>query len=575
MNNIENQYTSKIEPPLRVESHADCKWDDEADVVIAGFGGAGVVAAIHALEAGARVIAVDRFSGGGATEKSGGVVYAGGTKYQHEAGYQDTAEEMFKYLSYEGTPVKLDTLRKFCESSAPNIAWLESHGVQFGSGVFEDRIAYPPDGYFLYYSGMEKFRSDHALVAPRGHRTLGKGATGKNYFKPLRETAERMGLCLKPHAPVRRLIVDGNDHVVGVEIHQIPEENWEEHQALFQRVDPYKMLNGADAEKAIAACREFEEAIPQTRRKIRATGGVILAAGGYNYNLELFGRYRPIVKETYPQLVRGGSMGCDGSGIELGTTVGGGLSHMDRLFVTKAISPPHEFIFGVLVNMEGQRFITEDGYLGNVGCAISEQSQTGAAWLILDRNTFWSGVKQAVWPLKNAVSWWGMPALLNLILGGTKRAPSIERLAGKIGIDPQALEKTIADFNAGAAHGTDAAHGKMKQHLRPVSDGPYYAVNLSINNKWGFSGTMPYGGLTVDEDTGAVTRENGTPIVGLYAAGRTAVGVCSESNFSGLSIADTVFSGRRAANAILRANNVVSLRGEADTGSSHLNTGVA
>jgi len=35
-------------------------------------------------------------------------------------------------------------------------------------------------------------------------------------------------------------------------------------------------------------------------------------------------------------------------------------------------------------------------------------------------------------------------------------------------------------------------------------------------------------------------------IDGLYSAGRTGVGLCSESNFSGLSIADTIFSGRRA-----------------------------
>lgn len=66
-------------------------------------------------------------------------------------------------------------------------------------------------------------------------------------------------------------------------------------------------------------------------------------------------------------------------------------------------------------------------------------------------------------------------------------------------------------------------------------------------------------GLTVDEDTGGVTRADGTVIGGLYAAGRTALGVCSESNFSGLSIADTVFSGRRAARAALRLNEPAGL----------------
>jgi 3-oxo-5alpha-steroid 4-dehydrogenase len=35
-------------------------------------------------------------------------------------------------------------------------------------------------------------------------------------------------------------------------------------------------------------------------------------------------------------------------------------------------------------------------------------------------------------------------------------------------------------------------------------------------------------------------------VPGLYAAGRTAVGLCSHSYVSGLSLADCVFSGRRA-----------------------------
>jgi predicted oxidoreductase len=57
---------------------------------------------------------------------------------------------------------------------------------------------------------------------------------------------------------------------------------------------------------------------------------------------------------------------------------------------------------------------------------------------------------------------------------------------------------------------------------------------------------MTLGGLVVDEDTGQVLRADGSVIEGLYAAGRNAVGVCSQSYVSGLSIADCVFSGRRA-----------------------------
>lgn len=57
---------------------------------------------------------------------------------------------------------------------------------------------------------------------------------------------------------------------------------------------------------------------------------------------------------------------------------------------------------------------------------------------------------------------------------------------------------------------------------------------------------LTLGGLVVAEDTGQVRRADGSVIDGLYAAGRSAVGVCSNSYVSGLSLADCVFSGRRA-----------------------------
>jgi len=50
----------------------------------------------------------------------------------------------------------------------------------------------------------------------------------------------------------------------------------------------------------------------------------------------------------------------------------------------------------------------------------------------------------------------------------------------------------------------------------------------------------------VNEDTGEVVREDGSVIRGLYAVGRTAVGVSSNGYMSGLAIADCVFTGRRA-----------------------------
>ena len=51
-----------------------------------------------------------------------------------------------------------------------------------------------------------------------------------------------------------------------------------------------------------------------------------------------------------------------------------------------------------------------------------------------------------------------------------------------------------------------------------------------------------------------VRRADGAVVPGLYAAGRTAVGLCSHSYVSGLSLADCVFSGRRAGRSAAAAN---------------------
>ncbi len=545
------EFTSNISMPLVLETPEDARWEYEADIVAVGFGGAGVVAALQAREHNASVIAVDRFGGGGATANSGGVVYAGGTRIQEEAGFQDSAEEMFKYLSFEGTPVKNETLRRFCDTSRENIEWLMTHGVEFDSSHYTERTAYPPDGYHLYYTGMEKFRPEVARPAPRGHRTVGKGPSGKNYFAALKQAALNKGVKVLLHSPVRRLVMDASGRVIGVEIQAIPEKYHAAHQALYRRVDPMKPFNGAKAESAIEKARELEASLPRRNVLIKARAGVILSSGGYNYNLKFYSRYRPEVTAAADVLVRGGAMGCDGSGIELGMSAGGDLGCMDTVFISKAISPPNEFVKGVLVNLNGERLINEDAYLGNVGNKVVEQ-ENGEAWIILDSPKFWRGFRQLIWPIKNAFSWWGMPALMNVFMGGTKRAGSLDALAGKLGMDGKRLVVTMDAYNKQAADGCDPEFGKQRVNVAPVYKAPFYAVNLSLKNKYGFSGTMPYGGLTVEEETGRVTRADGSVIAGLYAAGRSAVGVCSGSNFSGLSIADTIFSGRRAARAAMQ-----------------------
>ncbi|KRB86797.1 hypothetical protein ASE00_01690 [Sphingomonas sp. Root710] len=539
-----------MDAPLRLRKGEVPDWSESAEVLVVGFGGAGAIAALQAHEDGAKVIIVDRFEGGGATAYSGGVFYAGATPFQRQAGFEDTADEMFKYLSLEvGDAVSSATLRKFCDGSAEDLAWIQRHGGEYSGAAYLEKTSFPPEGRYLYYSGNENIARYAAVAkpAPRGHQHVGTGWTGKDYFGKLRKAVEAAGIAVITHSPAKRLVIDHDGRVVGIEINALPTAGdvRAKHQDLYRKINPLKAFNSGPAEKVIPECRDLE-ARHGSRKLIRATGGVIISSGGFVYNLDMLERYGPVFAKNYPDLMRLGSMGCDGSGIQLGQSAGGAVGYMESIFSTRAISPPNALLNGVIVDAKGERFIGEDAYAGSLGRAIAAR-ENGTAWLILEASSYRLAFKQALRPGGiTPFMYFYLPNLLNLLFGGTRKARSIEKLAKKIGISPQALTRTITAYNGAAATGTDPL-GKNADKVRPVERGPFYAVNMSIKNRFGFTMAMSLGGLKVDEETGQVLQESGSPIEGLYAAGRSAVGVCSIGYFSGMSLADGAFSGRRAA----------------------------
>src|ERR1700729_107039 len=138
------EWASPVEAALVVADAGAQAWDDTADLVVAGFGGAGVAAALQAAEQGVDVLALDRYEGGGSSAANGGVYYAGGgTAVQRAAGVEDSPEEMFKYLSLETAGVVSDaTLRRFCDDSVATVDWLLGHGALLSSsGVFPHKVS--------------------------------------------------------------------------------------------------------------------------------------------------------------------------------------------------------------------------------------------------------------------------------------------------------------------------------------------------------------------------------------------------------------------------------------------------
>ncbi|MCC9197904.1 FAD-binding protein [Arthrobacter sp. zg-Y820] len=523
---------------------------DRFDVVVVGFGGAGAAAAIEAADNGARVLVLDRAYGGGASALSGGVVYAGGgTAQQREAGYDDDPENLYAYLRQEARDaVDESTLRRFCEQSPGMITWLEKQGASFAGSVPSYKTSYPTDRHYLYYSGNEKAYpyNESARPAPRGHRTVAKGlASGKVLWTKLAESAVRKGVTFIPLAQVTDLIIE-DGAVVGLKYRVLDEShpNAAEHRKLTKRSGKIGNFAPDLVKKTVTKIERLWDGGAEAR-EVRAPA-VILAAGGFIYNKEWVAKYAPQFTKISPL----GTPADDGAGITLGVTAGGDVARMGNVTAWRFLSPPSAFIEGITVGLDGQRIQNEDLYGATHG-DVMMRNFGGKGWAVYDAVS-WDKARRQFWSQTQIFQ---KLQVIYLFALGHKTARTVSALAAKIGVDPDGLQKSVDVYNAGIASGQgDPAH-KAPELCQPILKPPFRAFNISDDS----SPFLPIpgltlGGLLVDGASGLVKREDGTPIHGLYAAGRNAVGVCSNSYISGLSLADCFFSGRRAgAHAALQA----------------------
>lgn len=555
---------SAVEEPERLGDAGGPAWDAEADFVVVGYGGAGMAAAVEAAEAGLGVIALDAAAGGGSTAINGGIYYAGGgTAIQQQAGVEDTPEAMFQYLRDETQGVVADaTLRKFCDGSVAMTDWLIRHGVRFEPRRYDPKTSYPPPGYYLYHSdsSLAAARAARAKPAPRGHKVWTPGESraalgfGKGFTEPLAAAARRLGVRFEPCSEARKLIQDARGRVVGVAALQFADAAVRERYARLQaQAIKFTIMlppafPGAGLTLAIAGWyRRRAQALEGRRvlRRIRARRGVCLSAGGFVFNPDMVRHYAPKYASGMPL----GNPGDDGSGIRLGQSVGGAVERLSHLSAWRFIRPPAGLSWGPMVDARGRRFIDETVYGAAIGYEMIEHHD-GRAWIILDQALYRETLRQT--RSKELYNFQSGPAFLALKFARHK-APTLEALAEQAGIDAAGLLESVAAYNRAAAGADADAFGKSRSDLRPIATAPFYAIDISASSKLFPLPVLSLGGLKVDEATGAVLDTAGAPIAGLYAAGRNAVGICSHLYVSGLSVADCIFSGRRAAQAAAKA----------------------
>jgi 3-oxo-5alpha-steroid 4-dehydrogenase len=529
---------------------------ESADVVVVGYGAAGVSAALEARSRGADVLALDRFNGGGATQMSGGIIYAGGgTWVQREAGLDDSSDAMFAYLQAEiGDAVRPETLRRFVDSSPEMIDWLTGHGVPFEASVCPYKTSYPNNKYYLYYSGSENSGRFRSITPPvqRGHRAKGPGASGKQIYQPLAAAAARNGARVQLHTRAVSLLTDAEGAVVGVRATTLAgapawvRRRYRTYAALA--VKPgiyYAPLRAAMEKNLLRLERRYARTVDVHARK-----AVILSAGGYIANQEWIAQHAP----AYRDGLNLGTTGDDGSGIRLATDIGAAVDRLDNVSAWRFITPPSAFLGALVVDARGQRIIDETRYGAALGYAMIEE-HGGKGWILADDRL----LKQARADLAQQAIWFQRLQMEAMLRTDSFRASTLEGVAVKAGIDPVGLRETVAAHNSAAAAGAPDPMGKPAEFVRPVAEGPFTLIAISVKRSMINPTPMfTLGGLVVDELTGAVKSVCGEPITGLYAAGRTAVGICANSYVSGLSLADCVFSGRRAAEHAVQQTAITS-----------------
>ena len=484
-------------------------------VVVVGAGNAALSAALAAREAGARVTVLEKAS----PSERGGNTYFSGGGFRFPYDGLDAVRRLIPDLS-DAESARIDVGRYSAAQFRSDLATVSDGLIQDGLADTLVRDAEPTmrwlreqGGRWVLMAGRQAYEVDGRLVFFGGLIVEAVGG-GAGLSDRLFESAARQGVDLRYEHKLLRLRSDGA-RVVGVDAR----------------------TPAGDASIAADA--------------------VVLAAGGFEANTEMRTRYLGPGWDLAK--VRGSRFN---TGDAIRAALDAGAQPFGNWSGAHAVAwdlnaPPtgnrgvgdlyqkHSYPYGIVVNVEGRRFLDEGADYRNYtyakyGRAILQQPLR-TAFQLFDQKT--------------------VPLLRDeyRVRYATKaQAGSIRELAETLGADPDALERTVAEFNAacpaGAFNpatldglGTRGIEPPKSNWAQPLDTPPYvgFAVTCGI--------TFTFGGLKIDHRSGQVFDTEERPIPGLYAAGEL-VGGLFYNNYAGGSglMAGAVFgriAGRSAAQA--------------------------
>jgi 3-oxosteroid 1-dehydrogenase len=536
-------------------------FDHVVDVLVVGSGGGGMTAALAADASGLDTLVVEKGPQfGGSTALSGGGIWVPGAPAQQREGYVPSPDSVFEYLRQitDGL-VSEARLRQYVDAAPKMMAFLEKTSPWF-------EFVWKP-GYADYYPELQggsargstinvpaidlrKLGDDeqHLLaplaLAPKG---IWLGPKDLRLFYQVRQSSRGKAVLVKLIWRMFRARVFGDRMAaIGQSLAARLRLAMKDRGIPLWLDSPMTQLL-TDVDGAVTG------AVIERRgksRRIGARGGVVLATGGFDHDMEWRRQYLPILEKDWSF----GNPLAMGDGIRAGEKVGGSTDLLDEAWWFPAIQWPDgrlQFMLNermmpsqFVVNGQGKRFINEAAPYMDFAHAMIEGHNSGVThipcWLITDIRSFHRYVVAGHLPIPKVPfapvpTGRKIPAAW-LESGVVHEGRSFGELAAKIGVPADALCRTAERFNelARKGHDDDFNRGDSgydnyygdptlpNPNLHPLTRPPYYAFQIIL----GDLGTS--GGLRTDEYA-RVLRNDDSVVKGLYAVGNTSAAVMGRS----------------------------------------------